>query len=266
MESILTNKWSLVTGASSGLGVEFARQLAKRGSNVVLVARRESLLQNLREELVKLNGVTVHTIAMDLSTREAPDRLYSEVSQLGILVDVLINNAGFGLYGRFAEIPWQREENMLDLDIFTLTHLTKLFVKDMIARGSGHILQVASIGAFQPTPLYASYSAAKSYVLNFSEALHYELRDTGVQCTALSPGITATEFLQHAGQTATPYQRMMMMKSADVARIGIDALLRGKSSVVPGFLNAMTAWSTRLMPRRLQAAVAYRLMKASTNH
>ncbi len=147
--------------------------------------------------------------------------------------------------------------------MITLTHLTKLFVKDMVARNRGHILQIASIGGYQPSPLYASYSAAKSYVLNFGEALNYELRKTNVRCTVLSPGITKTEFLQVSGQQPTLYQRLTMMTSADVARIGIESMLKGKSSVVPGWLNAATVWSNRLMPRRMSAAIGYRLMKSN---
>jgi uncharacterized protein len=138
--------------------------------------------------------------------------------------------------------------------------MTKLFVRDMLARNHGYILQLASIGAYQPSPLYASYAAAKAYVLNFGEALNYELRKTNVKVTVLSPGITATEFLKVSGQQATLYQRTVMMRSPDVVRIGIDALLRGKPSIVPGRLNALMAWSNRLFPRRVQAAVAHRLM------
>jgi short-subunit dehydrogenase len=130
----------------------------------------------------------------------------------------------------------------------------------MIARGSGNILLLSSIGAYQPSPTYASYSAAKSYILYFGEALNYELRGTGVSCTVLSPGITATEFLKVSGQSASLYQRLVMMQSAEVVRIGVESMLQGKPSVVPGWINAMTALSTRLLPRRLLAALAYRLM------
>ena len=168
-------------------------------------------------------------------------------------MDVLINNAGFGLYGAFLEIPWERERAMLELDIVTLTHLTKLFVKDMVERRFGYVLLVASIGAYQPSPTYATYSAAKSYVLFFGEALHYELRKTGVNVTVVSPGVTKTEFLDVAGQQPSLYQRTMMMASPDVTRIAVDALLKGKASVVPGYKNAALAQSTRLMPRQLAA-------------
>lgn len=256
----LRGRWALVTGASSGLGADFARELAGRGANLILVARRAENLRALQGEITARHAVQVDVVAMDLATPEAPQQLYDQLKAAGRQVDVLVNNAGLGLYGAFLDIDWERERNMLELDIVTLTHMTKLFVRDMVARNRGYILQIASIGAYQPSPLYASYSAAKAYVLNFGEALSYELRDTNVKVSVLSPGVTATEFLKVSGQQATFYQRMTMMRSADVVRIGVDAMLKGRPSVVPGLFNAVVAWSTRLMPRRLQAAVAHRLM------
>lgn len=260
MNTNLRGKTALVTGASSGLGVDFARHLAARGCNLILVARRENQLRAVQEEIRQRHSVDVQIIPMDLAADDAPQILYDQIRAEGKQVDVLINNAGYGLYGQFTEIEWEREKNMLELDIITLMHLTKLFVKDMVARNFGFILLVASIGAYQPSPLYASYSAAKSFVLNFGEALNYELRQTNVRCTVISPGITATEFLKVSGQQASLYQRLAMMKSEDVTRIGIESMLKGKPSVVPGRLNALSVWSNRLMPRRLSAAVAYRLM------
>ncbi|HEX6290393.1 MAG TPA: SDR family oxidoreductase [Herpetosiphonaceae bacterium] len=256
----LQGTYALVTGASSGLGVDFARQLAARGCNLILVARREQQLRAVQQEIAQRYGVDVTIIPMDLAQTNAPQVLYDQIKESGKTVDVLINNAGYGLYGAFTEIAWEREKNMLELDIITLMHLTKLFVKDMVARNFGFLLLVASIGAYQPSPLYASYSAAKSFVLNFGEALNYELRSTNVRCTVLSPGITATEFLKVSGQQPSRYQRMAMMQSADVTRIGIESMLKGRPSVVPGRLNALTVWSNRLIPRRLSAAIAYRLM------
>ncbi|HEY0601788.1 MAG TPA: SDR family oxidoreductase [Herpetosiphonaceae bacterium] len=260
MDTNLRGRTALVTGASSGLGVDFARHLAARGCNLILVARRENQLRAVQEEIRRRYGVDVQIIPMDLATDDAPQALYDQIKAAGKQVDVLINNAGYGLYGQFTEIEWEREKNMLELDIITLMHLTKLFVKDMVARNFGFILLVSSIGAYQPSPLYASYSAAKSFVLNFGEALSYELRKTNVRCTVISPGITATEFLKVSGQQASLYQRLAMMKSEDVTRIGIESMLKGKPSVVPGRLNTLSVWSNRLLPRRLSAAVAYRLM------
>jgi uncharacterized protein len=149
---------------------------------------------------------------------------------------------------------------MLELDMIVPVHLTKLFLPGMLERRSGWVLNIASIGAYQPSPLYASYSAAKSFLLNFTEALSYELRGSGVRATALSPGIVATEFLRVSGQQATRYQRMTMMDSPTVARLGIDAMLRGRPSLVPGRLNAASVWTSRLLPRRVSAALAHRMM------
>ncbi|MBO9540771.1 SDR family oxidoreductase [bacterium] len=257
----LKGRTALVTGASSGLGSDFARHLAEAGCHLVLTARREELLKALQQELSERHGVRVEVVALDLGAPGAPDQLYERLAADGIEIDVLVNNAGFGLYGDFLDIPWERERAMLELDILALVHLTKRFAKDMVARKFGYILQVSSIGAYQPTPTYASYSAAKSFVLSFGEALNHELKGTGVSCTVLSPGVTATAFLEVSGQAPTFYQRLAMMRSPEVTRIGLQALLRRQSSVVPGLLNAVTAWSTRLMPRPFAAAVAHRLMR-----
>jgi short-subunit dehydrogenase len=252
----LTGKVALVTGASSGLGVDFARQLAARGANLVLVARREQQLSIVAAEIVKTYGVSVQTVVMDLAASGAPQVLFDQLLDQAVHVDVLVNNAGSGIYGDFLAAPWENEKAMLDIDIIALTHMTKLFAQDMLARKSGYILQVASIGAYQPSPTYATYSAAKSYVLMMGEALNYELRNSGVSVTVVSPGVTATEFLQVAGQSTSMYQRLMMMDSPTVARIGIDSLLRRRASVVPGFLNSLVAFSMRFIPRRMQAAIA----------
>lgn len=259
-EAILKNKTALVTGASSGLGIDFARELARRGANLALTARREDALKAVAAELEKQYGVSALVIPLDLNTPDAPQTLYDQLRAQNVQVDILINNAGFGLFGEFIEIPWEQEKTMLELDILALTHLTKLFLKDMAARRYGYVLQVASIGAYQPTPTYASYSAAKAYVLNLGEALNYELRKTGVSVTVISPGVTATRFFEVAGQPTTLYHRLVMMKSKDVARIGIESMLARKSSVVPGWLNAFLAFGTRITSRRFQAALANFLM------
>lgn len=256
----LQGKRALVTGASSGLGVDFAKQLAAMGCHLILVARREERLRAVQAEIQAAHGVEVEVILMDLAEADAPQRLYEQVRAAGKAVDVLVNNAGYGLFGPFSDIAWEREKNMLTLDILTVVHLTKLFAREMVARNFGYILQVASIGAYQPSPLYASYAAAKSFVLHFGEALSYELRDTGVSCTVVSPGVVRTEFLQVAGQQPTSYQRAAGMDSPDVVRIALDAMLTRKASVVPGWLNALSVWSNRLIPRRLSAALAHRLM------
>ena len=256
----LQGRVSLVTGASSGLGAHFARILAERGSDVILVARREDRLRELADEITARDGVQAHVIPMDLSAKDAAQALYDRIQALGAPVDVLINNAGFGIYGNFIDVPWEREQEMLQLDIVTLVHLTKLFVKDMVARDFGYILQMSSVGGYQPSPTYTTYSAAKSFVLSFGEALAYELRNTKVKVSVLSPGITATEFLQVSGQKPTLYQRLALMDGHKVARIGIDAMLKGKHSKIPGLINSLPIWTLRFTPRRLSPALANFLM------
>ena len=246
----------MVTGASSGLGMEFARQLAGLGCELVLVARREERLLEIQKEISNTYDVPVEIIAMDLVEGDAPQRLHDYLRDSNLTVDVLVNNAGYGLFGEFADIPWERTQNMLELDIMALTHLMRLFVDDMIIRKAGFILNIASIGAYQPSPTYAAYSAAKSYVLYLTEAVHYELRHTGVHCTVLSPGVTRTEFLAVAGQKPTLYQRLIMMESPEVVRIGIKAMLKGRSSVVAGGVNAVFAWMMRFLPRQFQAVLS----------
>lgn len=257
---LLRNKTALVTGASSGLGAEFARQLADLGCRLILVARREDRLQTLKAEIGSRTKVEVHVMAADLGLTDAAVGLHRRVKEAGLAVDVLINNAGFGVYGEHMGIPWEKERQMLMLDVVALMQLTKLFAADMLQRDFGYILQVSSVAAYQPSPSYSAYAAAKGAVLLFGEGLNYELRRTGVSVTVLSPGITATEFLKTAGQKASLYQRLMMMQPPEVVRVGINAMLRRKPSVIAGVLNAFIAWSTRFLPRRWTAAIAYRLM------
>jgi short-subunit dehydrogenase len=261
MNDILQGKTALITGASSGLGVDFARQLAARGCNLVLVARRMERMQELRTEIAATSAVSIDCRAMDLTKPDAPQRLYEQLKNSGQTIDILINNAGHGLFGQTVALPWDKLHSLLELDIVALTYMTRLFVPDMVKRRSGYIVQIASTGSFQPTPTYAVYSAAKSYVLSFGEALHYELRRTGVTCTVLCPGVTRTEFFEVSGQRLTMYQRLTMMESAAVARIGISAMLRRRSSVVAGKLNSIFAFTTRFLPRQVSAAMAHQLMR-----
>lgn len=262
-DSDLRKRRALVTGASSGLGVDFARELASRGADLILVARREDRLLNLASQLKETHGIEVDVRAKDLGTPSAPLELFDDLTAAKLDVDILINNAGFGIHGSFVDTPWDRELQMLQLDVLTLVHLTKLFVKGMVERGYGRILQIASIGAYQPLPTYAAYGAAKSFVLNHGVAINDELRNTGVSCTVLSPGVTATEFFDVAGQSATFYHRMVMMESHVVARIGIEAMLRQRASIVPGFINTVSTMLVGLFPRSWSARIAGLLMQDS---
>jgi short-subunit dehydrogenase len=257
----LKEKWALVTGASSGLGVEFARELAALGCNLVLTARRVDRLEILRNELIAQFGISAKTIPVDLFDTLGPQELYDQIKSAGITIDVLVNNAGFGLYGKFFDVDWQREQELLQINIIALTHLARLFAPEMVKRKFGFILNVASNGAYQATPLYAIYGASKSFVLHFSEALHYELRGTNVKCTALSPATVLTEFHQVAGKRVDNlYARLTKLPATTVARKGIQAMLKGKSSLVPGWKIALMAWASQRAPRSWSTAITGWLM------
>ena len=256
----LRDRWALVTGASSGLGADYARELAARGCKVVLVARREERLAQLAAELSRSHGTETRVVAADLTREEAIEELHDLTRAEGIDVHVLVNNAGVGAFGPFVESDWARQRQMLALDVIALAHLTHRFAKDMAARGSGYVLLVSSIGAFTPTPTYAAYSAAKSFVLSFGEALARELKPQGVRVCTTCPGVTETGFFEAAGQPRSLFQRMSVMPATAVVQASIGALLRGKTSVVPGFLNKVSAVSMRFVPRQAQAAAAHALM------
>lgn len=248
------NRLALVTGASSGLGADFARQLAQAGAEVILVARRRQSLEKLAEEI----GPQARAYPCDLSSASDREQLMAAFPNL----DILVNNAGLGIYGSFSEVDWSQLDSMLEVDIRALTHLTHLALPVMKKRGWGRILQVASTASFQPCPSYAAYAAAKSYVLNFSLALDHELKGTGVRCSTLCPGVTATEFFQVSGQQLTPFQRRSMMKSPEVAAIGLRALENGQPYVVAGRMNRLLALSSRMSPLSWATAIAGYLMKA----
>lgn len=252
---------ALITGASSGLGADFARQLAAQGCNLILVARREDRMQTLATELRAKHQVGVEVVALDLGQPNAAQHLYDRLQSANLTVDILVNNAGFGIYGAFAEQDWARNQEMLALNIVTLTQLTHLYVKDMLTRNHGYVVNVASIAAYTPSPLYSTYGATKSFVLDFSDALAYELRGTGVSVTCVSPGVTKTEFLEVSGQKPTFFQRLSMMTSEGVVKQAIDAMLKRRRSFVTGASNAFMIWLLRFSPRFLQLHIINRMMK-----
>lgn len=266
MSKELQGRWALVTGGSSGLGVDFARELAQRGAGIILTARREERLREVAAELEEAHGVETEVIPADLARPEAPAELKEEIRKRGRQVDILVNNAGFGIYGEFLDTDLDYQEAMLQVDIVAPTKLTHLFGREMVERGWGRILQVASIGSFQPSPTYSTYSASKSYLLSFSEALDFELGQDAradVSVTTVCPGVTETEFIESAGQERTWYQRLTMMDSPTVARTGIRALLKQRRSVITGLWNKLSIWGQRLMPRRLVVWVANLTMQES---
>lgn len=244
---------SLITGASAGLGAEFARQMAARGERLILVARRRDRLEALAAEI---GGAEV--IAADIAEPGAAERLIAEVERRGLSVDTLINNAGFGLSGRFDTLPLERQRQMIELNVTALTELCRLAVPAMIARKRGAILNVASTAAFQAGPFMAVYYASKAYVLSFTEALHQELKASGIRVTALCPGPTATEFFDVAGAGGGRLAKMATDPVA-VVRAGLAGLARNKAIVIPGAMNKATAQSNRLLPRALMRRIVARI-------
>jgi short-subunit dehydrogenase len=253
-------KWALITGASSGLGLEFADLLAAQKVNLVLAARRRKPMEQLAADLRRKYGVDVLVEAIDLASTGAAGHLKSSLDARSVAVDILLNNAGYGLHGDFVETSIDRTVDMIQLNITALTELTYLFGRDMATRRSGHILLVASLLAFQAVPSYAAYAVTKAYVLAFGEALHDELRPLGLVVTSLCPGHTATGFDAAAGATTSPLLRLLTMKPRPVAASGIRALSHGKATVVPGLSNKMAAFSNRLAPQSMQRATMRRIM------
>ena len=249
-------KVALITGASAGLGVEFARQLAKRGHRLVLAARRKDRLEALAKELGNARA-----IAIDLSKSGSAAKLLADLEAAGEQVEILVNNAGFGLIGRFAELDVKRERQMIDLNVGTLTDLCRAVAPALIERKSGGILNVASTAAFQPGPNMAVYFATKAYVLSFTEALHEELKPHGVHVSALCPGPTRTEFGEVAGFGGNGMFDRVAMEPPQVVAAGLEGFERNRAVVVPGLANKITAVSTRFAPRsvvrRIAGAIKY---------
>lgn len=261
MNDGLKGRTALITGASSGMGIDYARELARRGADLILVARRADALERVAKEVRQNHGSQVRVTPADLAEAPARERLYQELEAEGRRIDLLINNAGFGLFGNFVGSDWERVNQMLQLDVVALSHLTRLFTPGMVERRWGRILLIASTAAYQPVPTYAAYGAAKGYVLSFGVALNYELRGTGVSCTVACPGVTSTEFFQVAGQRQTLYQRMTVMPSRTAAELALKALFAQRPSIVIGGVNAFMARTVRFMPRTWAATLAHLLMK-----
>jgi uncharacterized protein len=256
------NSWVLVTGASSGFGEEFARQYAAQGRALVLVARRLEKLQTLARELHERYHVEVIVEQVDLSAITAVVELHKRLRECGVTIDVLINNAGHGWQGPFLNEPLDRAMAMLDLDVASMTAVTRLFAEDMRARGRGHILMVASLLGYLGVENFAVYSAAKAYVLRLAEALHRELKCDGVVVTALCPGMSDTGFATAAQQKITPALKLLMMQPASVVRAAIRALQAGRMSVVPGWGNKAFVFLTWATPRWVHQAITARVMGA----
>ncbi|HUS10711.1 MAG TPA: SDR family oxidoreductase [Pyrinomonadaceae bacterium] len=251
---------TIITGASSGIGEVFARKLAARGRNVLLVARSEDKLITLCNEVGRSNSIRAQYVALDLSKPESAARLFEEAQQRGLFVDMLINNAGFGSMGQFSKLDLGRELNMIDLNIKSLVELTHLFLQPMIERRQGMIINVASTAAFQPVPFMATYAATKAFVLSFSEALWEENRAHGIKVMALCPGVTETNFFEAARGHKPPAR--VSQTPEEVVDTALRGLAHGRSHIISGWTNFLMTQSERLVPRSLITRVAGRMMRS----
>lgn len=256
----MLNKTALVTGAASGLGYEFAVLLAKDSYNLILIDIDAEKLKATKNEIEEQFQIDMKILVKDLSKAEIANDIYKEIKNAPI--DVLINNAGFGLFGTFSNTDWQRESAMLHLHIMTTTHLTKLLLTEMVERGRGKILNISSLAAFQPGPLMAIYYASKAYILSFSEAIANELKGTGVTVTVLCPGQTKTSFQQVVSEENCDNKISFNMACpVQVAKYGYDAMMQGKTVVVPGFFNKFLSRLPRLMPRKTSASIVRKIQE-----
>lgn len=250
------NQTALITGPTSGIGHEFALQLAEAGYNLVLVSRSQGTLASICAELSEQYGIEADYIVADLSNPAEPERVFSETQVQGIEVDLLVNNAGTHHYGPFAEADWEGVDALLDLNLRSVVQLTHLYLPGMIARNNGHILNLGSTGSFVAWPKDAIYGAGKAFILKFSEALAEELREMGVGVTCLCPGMVETAFLDNGDLDQTILSRLTAMQPKPVVKSGLRAMQDGKWVRVPGLINKLTVFFQRFVPRRLLTRIA----------
>lgn len=257
-----SNQYALITGATSGIGYELAKLFAADGYNLVIVSRHQQQLDEKAQEL-RQNGITVIPIAKNLFDPEEAFALYADLQSQQITIDILVNNAGQGVYGEFEETDIDRELDIINLNISSLVSLTKLFLKDMTAKNSGKILNLASIASKTPGPWQAVYHGTKAFVLSFSEAIREELRDTGITVTALMPGATDTDFFHKADMedSKAVQDRDALSDPADVAKDGYEALMSGKDKVISGLKNKIQIAMTNLVPDSTAAHQTYEQQK-----
>jgi short-subunit dehydrogenase len=250
---------TLITGASSGIGEAFARKLAARGRNVFLVSRSEEKLVTLCNELGRINSIRAQYVGLDLSRPDSPARLFEESAKRGLVIDMLVNNAGFGSFGDFTKQELARELNMIDLNVKSVVDLTYRFLRPMRERRQGTIINVASTASFQPVPFMATYAATKAFVLSFSEALWEENRPHGIHVMALCPGVTETNFFE-AARGAKPPARVAQTPD-DVVEAALRGLRRRKSHIVSGWTNFMMIEAERTLPRSIIVRTAGKMMR-----
>lgn len=254
-------RWALVTGASAGIGVALARELAAGGANLVLTARRKERLATLAQELSAAHKIRAEMFAADLAQPDAPQQIHAYTAAQQINVDVLINNAGFGAYGELATLETQRLLDMVQVNCSAVVHLTRLYLPNMLKQRRGDVLIVASTASFQAVPYISTYAATKAFDLIFAEGLAEEVRPHGVRVCALCPGSTESEFLEVAGQSRAPGSMRNRETAEKVAHVGLRALAAGKSYVISGAGNYFGAHSQRLVPRRFVTRIAAKMFR-----
>jgi uncharacterized protein len=257
----MVGKTAVITGGTSGIGLEFAKLFAQNNYNLVIIARNRKKLQQVEEELEEEYNVAVKPIMADLSHHAAPLHIHHVLEKSQIAVNVLVNNAGFGVYGEFWKTDAMKELNMMHVNMVALTHLTKLILPSMVERGDGKILNVASTAAFQPGPLMAVYYASKAYVLSFSQAIANELEGKGVTVTALCPGPTKTGFYSRAELTGLDFVEKNRASAQGVARAGFTGLMQGRDVVIPGFKNTVLSILSRVLPRKIVVKTVRKIME-----
>lgn len=250
------NKTALITGASAGIGLEFAKIFAKEKYDLVISARNGTKLNELANEIKNKHNVNVKVVVKDLSKQNVGDEIFNELKNENIVTDVLINNAGFGVFDNYWNVELQDEKNMLQVNIMALAELTNLFAKDMVSRGGGKILNVASTAAFQPGPTMAGYYASKAFVLSYSQAVDFELREKGVQVSTLCPGPTITEFQIRANlEDVNLFKKGFVMSAEEVAQIGYNGLMKGKPVIIAGAMNKISAMSSKISPSKVSMKI-----------
>ena len=252
-------KIALITGASAGLGLEFAKLFAKDGHDVALVARRRDRLEEIAGALARDFGIMASVFPADLTDPAAPKQIYDQVTAAGLAIEFLVNNAGFGKHGPFVTSDIQRELEMIEVNVKALVHLTRLFLPAMVERKSGRVLNIGSTAGFVPGPFMATYYASKAFVASFTEALAYELRGSGVTATISTPGATATEFAAVAGTDKSALFQSGVADAATVALHAYRAMLAGKVMAIPGVKNKLTLQALRVSPRSMMRTIAARL-------
>jgi uncharacterized protein len=256
-------KWALVTGASAGIGVALANELAAGGAHLVLTARRRDRLEELARNLNQQHGIQTAVFGTDLAKREAPEKIYEFTTQQGLEIDLLINNAGFGQYGELTQVPAQRLLDMVQVNCTAVLHLTRLYLGDMVARRRGDVLILASTASFQAVPFISTYAATKAFDLLFAEGLAEEMKPHGIRVCALCPGSTESEF--HAIARQEKFTSKHQETAEKVARTGLQALAAGRSYVISGVGNYLGAQSQRMVPRRMVTRIAASMFRPDKN-